>query len=510
MNHRISDHLLAQLSDYVAHRLGLHFPRKRWRDLERRFIPAVGALGFTDNAACIHWLVTSQLSREQTATLAGCLTIGETYFFREPKSFNALEAHILPQLIGSRRGKDQRLRIWCAGCSTGEEPYSVAILLHRMLPDLPAWNVTILATDVNAAFLGKAMEGEYGDWSFRGVPRWIRERYFTRNSAGRFEIDATARKMVTFAQLNLAEDSYPSLAGNTNAMDIILCRNVLMYFAPNRVKQVVENFHHALVTGGWLVVSPCEASHTLHAGLEIVTLHDALFYHKNCKRPAAAVALPPAAAGHTPVAVSPPAAVPGPAPRHFSVPQPASPLPSPERAQKDATSRRSRYEEALALYQRGLYAEAAKTLLDPPVTDREESGQAVRGSAATLLARIFANQGDFAAALAWSEQAIAANRLDPELRYLQGIILLEQGAAEAAAAALKKALYLDHHFVLAHFALANLARQQGKAREAARHLEHAASLLKAYGDDEMLPGSEGMSARRLGEIIASGRQSAVS
>jgi chemotaxis protein methyltransferase CheR len=244
MTHSIDDQLLSQLSGFITARFGLHFPKKRWRDLERGITGAAGDFGFDDISSCIRWLITAQLTKSQLDILVCRLTIGETYFFRERKSFDVLEARILPALINSRRGKEQRLRIWSAGCSTGEEAYSIAILLYRLIADLPQWNITILATDVNPASLCKADRGEYSDWSFRGIPQWIKEKFFSRNAEGRFEVADTIRKMVTFASLNLADDPFPSLINNTNAMDIIFCRNVLMYFAPHQVKKVIDNFHH--------------------------------------------------------------------------------------------------------------------------------------------------------------------------------------------------------------------------------------------------------------------------
>src|SRR6185369_3291595 len=135
---------------------------------------------------CIERLVSGQLDKEQLETLAGHLTIGETYFFREQSSFDILENSILPDLIASRRGRGQRLRIWSAGCSTGEEAYSLAILLSRLIPDQREWQITILATDINSSALGKAVQGVYSDWSFRGVPQWIRQRYFKKTHDGRY------------------------------------------------------------------------------------------------------------------------------------------------------------------------------------------------------------------------------------------------------------------------------------------------------------------------------------
>src|SRR5712692_5314204 len=140
MIYNVPEILLSHLTDFVAAQMGLNFPRERWRDLERGIVSAAGDFGFADAGSCAQWLLSSPLTRGQIEILASHLTVGETYFFRERKSFAVLEDHILPELIRSRRGNEQRLRVWSAGCCTGEEPYSVAILLNRMIPDLKDWN----------------------------------------------------------------------------------------------------------------------------------------------------------------------------------------------------------------------------------------------------------------------------------------------------------------------------------------------------------------------------------
>ena len=234
-----------------------------------------------DVQTCIRRLVSAQLTKEQAELLVSHLTIGETYFFRDKNCFETLQTHILPTLINSRQGREQRLRVWCAGSSTGEEPYTVAILLQRMIADLAEWNITILATDINPASLRKGAHGEYGDWSFRDTPHWVKEKYFTASSDGRRMISDTIRKMVAFVPLNLAQDSYPSLSNNTNAMDLIFCRNVLMYFAPEQIRKVIDKFRHSLVDGGWLIVSPCETSHDLFTEFSTVQLNNMILYRKN-------------------------------------------------------------------------------------------------------------------------------------------------------------------------------------------------------------------------------------
>src|SRR5713101_5391864 len=255
----VPDAQWSQLSEFIAATMGLDFPAERWTDLQRGLAGAADEFGFANLAACADWLLSAPLTKAQHQVLARHLTVGETYFFREKKSFDILGSTILPELIRSRRGREPRLRIWSAACCTGEEPYSLAILLHQLMPDLPDWHVTILATDINGRFLQKAAAGLYGEWSFRDAPAGFKESYFKRAGDGRYAILPEIKKLVTFAHLNLVEDVYPSVATDTNAMDVIFCRNVLMYFTPQQARKVVGNLHHTLIDGGWLVVSPSEA-----------------------------------------------------------------------------------------------------------------------------------------------------------------------------------------------------------------------------------------------------------
>ena len=129
----------SQLTELIAERMGLHFPRERWGDLQRGLAGAAQELGFEDAAACVTCLLSAPPTKAQLQVLASHLTIGESYFFRDRQTLEAFADNILPELIRARRGRDQRLRIWSAACCTGEEPYSLAILLHQRLPDLREW-----------------------------------------------------------------------------------------------------------------------------------------------------------------------------------------------------------------------------------------------------------------------------------------------------------------------------------------------------------------------------------
>src|SRR5712691_1715329 len=281
---RASEDLLAQFSELVAGQMGLHFPHERWRDLERGVMAAAGEFGFRDAESCIRDLIASPLSRDQIRVLASHLTVGETYFFREKSSLGVLANEVLPELIRARRGGQQLLRLWSAGCCTGEEAYSLACLLSGLLPDPQDWHITILGTDINPRSLRKAIDGIYTRWSFRDNPPWLTERYFEAITDGRFGVRDRVKKMVTFSYLNLVEDSYPSLPTNTTAMDVILCRNVLMYFAPEVAGRVVNKLYRSLVDGGWLIVSPTETSQPLFSDFATVNFPGAVFYQKGATR----------------------------------------------------------------------------------------------------------------------------------------------------------------------------------------------------------------------------------
>ena len=464
MRRTLPESLLSRLSEFLAARIGLYFPQERRSDLERGVSAAARDFGLADAEACARWLLSAPLTQSQIEVLASHLTVGETYFFREQRTFDALEQHILPDLLRARRGGEQGLRIWSAGCCTGEEPYSVAMLLDRLLSDAEASSVTLLATDINPRFLRKAAEGAYGKWSFRDAPAAILERYFSKRADGRFELHRRLRRKVTFSYLNLADDTYPSLLNNTGAMDLILCRNVLMYFTAERAEKVVVNFHRSLVDGGWLIVSPTEISHTLFSSFAAVQFPGIVLYRK--------------LAGAAPQTL----AAERPAPFFFPPPDEA-----PERLA-----------EALTIH------EEPQTQARP---SEPESSEASESATLCRAARACANQGKLAEAAEWCEKAIAADKINPAHHYLLAAVRQEQGQSDAAAQSLKHALYLDPDFVLAHFALGNLRLAQGRRREAERHFDTALSLLRARPRDEVLPESDGLTAGRLAEIIASVRAS---
>lgn len=453
MRRILSESLLEQFSGFVESQMGLSFPKEKWKDLDRGIQYACKEFGCDNEETFARNMMTSPLTKRQIQILAGSLTVGETYFFREKIVLEAFEYQILPELIRLRRGTEQHLRIWSAGCSSGEEPYTIAVILKRMLADIKDRGITILATDINPLALEKAEKGVYTKWSFRDVPEWVMGRYFTNKGENGIEILSDIKKMVTFSYLNLMKDDCPSLMNNTNAMDVIFCRNVLMYFATENIKKITQNFHRCLIDGGWLIVSQTELIDEYFPGFEKTNIDGAILYRKACSEGKKAYVVPP------------------------------------------AVSAQNLYKDAMASYEQGKYGDAKEIL------NRLLSASRSNAKALSLMSRICANKGKLDDALKYCSEAIDADNLNPGYRYLQSAILKEKGFAKEAMESLKKAVYLDSNFALAYFAMGNLALSAGNRIEAEKHFNNALLLLKKHRPEEPLPESEGMSAGRLIEVI---------
>jgi len=194
------------------------------------------------------------------AALIPRLTVSETHFWRDAAQFEALEEHVLPDLVRSAACR-RRLRVWSAGCATGEEPYSVAMMLLRR-PALAGWELDVVGSDVDREALAGARAGLYGPWSFREVPPGIRERFFTAGSGERLQVIEPVRRIVRFAEANLAERGMPG------EWDLVLCRNVLIHMDPAAAAAVADRLAAALRPGAWLALGHADSSAAAFPGLE--------------------------------------------------------------------------------------------------------------------------------------------------------------------------------------------------------------------------------------------------
>lgn len=509
MGNTISSDLLAQASVRMSMLMGLHFPEDRRADLERILCETAPAFGFTDVVTFAEWLISFPLQKSHIERLADYFTVGETYFFREKASFDVLEEHILPPLIRSRANSGRRLRIWCTGCCTGEEAYSIAILLTRIIADWKDWSITILATDINSNFLKKALAGKYAEWSFRNAPAWLKECYFKQTADGYYEILPSIKRMVTFEQLNLAEDVYPSPFNNVYAMDMIFCRNVLMYFSPECAKKAVNGFYQTLTDNGLLIVSLTETITLSGSSFVAIRFRGTTFYQKLAKGGIAGEGVKGKQVGGEIKAVRNTGENGFQALRLPTVNRASSGLrktfyrnvtKNHEGKRAGTKGPRTSYDDALLLFEQGRYAEVEEIISG--WTDHELNNP----KALTLLARICANQGKLDDAEMWCEKAIIADKCCAVNYYLLATIVMEKDLVEEAVSLLKRALYLDPHFALANFVLANLLMRSGKRKMSKKYLDNAFNLVSVRNSDEIVPESEGITAGRLLDIISAMKQ----
>ena len=466
MNRNFTDIELSMVCEVIASRMGLHFPIERWDILSRSLASAAREFGFQDMSGFIQWLLSKTQNKEHMEILAAHLTISETYFWREPQVFTALTDLVLPELIRSKKNGKKNIRIWSAGCSTGEEPYSIAIALHKMIPEIEDWNISILATDINPRALNKAASGIYGAWSFRNAPSWFKSRYFLHKEDRMFEIIPEIKKMVTFTCLSLLE--MPAIS-KANTMDIIFCRNVLMYFTFEWAAKVSQNLFHSLSEEGWLAVSSCELSSQLFPQFAPVNFPGAVLYRK----------------GDNVSSLTPDDKV---EKQLFSVDSSNSAL------------KEDNYNKIETLTQ----PEVALEEFVEPQPRLKTRDDTLNENKISI--RLLADKGHLEEALSICNEAIASDKLAPGLYFLRASILQEINKSSEAVASLRQAIYIDPDYIMGHFTLGNLFIRQGNITNAKRYFNNALELLNTISNDVILEESEGLSVKYIREIIFANMQ----
>jgi chemotaxis protein methyltransferase CheR len=475
----VPPNVLATVAELVEARSGLHFVGGRRPELASkatRIFAESGCATWDAYLACL----SGSSGGPMLGQLIEALTVGETYFFRHRPYFDLLEREVLPQLIAERR-QTRQLRLWSAGCATGEEAYSLAILVRRLLPDLDDWHVSILATDLNHTFLAQAREGLYGEWSFRGADEGFKAANFTPEGR-RYRIRPEVARLVRFAQLNLAADGYPSPADGIANLDLILCRNVLIYFASDLSSRIVARLRAALVPEGWLVLGPSDALPGLLSGFEPHAGHDAILYRRVADER-------PRPSSHR--SVSRDELVPASASVRRARELPASITRSPVHPLAE-TPARPNHAVAGDGGIVGSRAEGRGGCVSGDV-DWEEAWQAGRASAA---------QGRFEEAEAHCCRATTRGALRAEPFYLLGILRQARGDEADALEAFRKALYVDRAFVPALLAVAAVYRHGGQPDRARRALARAQRLLIGRSDAEVILAEEALTVGRLRDALS--------
>lgn len=403
--------------------------------------------------------------------LAEHITIGETYFFRHSEQFEFLEKIWLPSLVSERiRTGEKKIALWSAGCSTGEEPYSLAILLNKVLPDFASWDITILATDINKNSLAFAQQAVYNEWSFRGVSPAVIEKYFVVQkspllertgflSGSRYKLKDSIRNMVSFRQFDLAAFPWAETQDFPRAFDSIFCRNVLMYFTRDTARQIIGRFHTMLREDGLLAVSPSEGWFARGAGFSLYPETSLSIFKK---KPINGMRLPPTGDS---------------ASQNKTVIPVASQMPP-------KTSIAKSVKKAPSAGKPGPVSSTDVT------SNIKEKAQAL------------ADTGKLSEALALIEAAISADTTHAESHYLKALILMNLNRLPEAESSLKKAIFLDAEMVVAYLALASIAQVKGNHDAMIRHYRTAIKLLAKLDENQIVPYSDGMPAKALATMIS--------
>lgn len=266
------------MRDLIHSHCGLFFDNDTRYLLQKRLSKRVLLHGLTNFHEYYHFLKYNRGKDQELSDIMDILTTNETYFFRESFQLKAFTDEIIPEIKRTKEKKgDRSLRIWSAGCSTGEEPYTIAMLLLEM-DCLRDWRVEIIGTDISQRVLQQARKGIYGKSSFRTTEDRHIRRFF-QGHEGQYKISDEVKRLVTVSHLNLFDESRMILLGK---MDVIFCRNVIIYFDQVAKKKVVENFYRTLRHGGFLLLGHAESLLNTSTAFALRHLKNDMVYQKPC------------------------------------------------------------------------------------------------------------------------------------------------------------------------------------------------------------------------------------
>jgi chemotaxis protein methyltransferase CheR len=264
-----------RLRDLIYQASGISFDRGAQASLERRLRPRVEALHLDSFEQYYLYLQFDRDRRDELQRALDAVAVHETYFFREKRALRAFSEEILPD-IAERKEGPRILRVWSAGCSTGEEAYTLAILIREsgLFGD---WTIELSASDLSQRVITEARAGRYTERSFRAMDAERRARYFTPQRDGALLIDETLRAMVNFGCFNLADSRRFDIYSD---LDVLFCRNVMIYFDAAARRRTVAGFHHQLREGGYLILGTSESLFALNAPFRLAHLQNDLVYRK--------------------------------------------------------------------------------------------------------------------------------------------------------------------------------------------------------------------------------------
>ncbi len=277
LNHHLElpDDVFRLLREAIYRRTGIWFGDSSKYLLQKRLSPRARELNFESFQKYYYFLQYDPRADSEFDEIYDLVTTKETYFFREPSQLTAFVEEIVPDIL-SRKGV-KKIRVWSAGCSTGEEPYSIAMSLQEARYfDRVAFE--IFASDISQQVLVRARKGQYRETAFRATDPNIRDKYFTRQDDGSWRIHDDVRNRVSFGRLNLYDEPRVSLLGY---VDVIFCRNVIIYFDDVSKRMVINSFYNRLVDGGYLLLGHSESLISLSTQFKLRHLKNDMVYQKS-------------------------------------------------------------------------------------------------------------------------------------------------------------------------------------------------------------------------------------
>ncbi len=431
--------------------------------------------GFSDSAQYLGAL--EQGHAEPLEYLISGVTVGESYFFRDSEQIELLRSELLPEMIAAKRASgDLSLRVWSAGCSHGQEIFTIALLLLELIPDIENWRIHLLGTDINNEAVARAMRGRYSEWSFRATPAAVKARWFTQ-AGYEYEIHPQIRRMVRFAYLNLTVDAYPSILSETNAMDLILCRNVFIYLDRKAVRRCMAQYAQCLLDHGVLMLGASDPIDYRHAELRLVQNEQTGYFRKFSQRSGGVFSQPVRQA-------TPPAELPILAKLLNQRTEPVAP----QLPQFDM-------EEIVRLLNASDWNEVLRCV-DAAFANGGQNSELWQ-----IRAKAQANLGQAEPALNSCEQSLKLDPVNKHTYLIQGLILAELDRLAEAEAALRKTLYLDRSFLEAHYELGMLRVRAKDIPGALKSLGNALRQAQAGDPARELHNASGLTYGRFAEIL---------
>lgn len=259
---KVTDAEFVQLRDFIYQQSGIWIAENRKYLVENRLCNRIKDLNLKTFGEYYYYLRFDAKRKEEMTKLFEVITTNETSFYRNPPQLKVFQEQVLPVTLEDVRRKGlKKLRIWSAGCSTGEEPYTLAMILSEALKtELPQWDIKITANDLSEAVLKAARQGRYNEYALRTTPKDIIDKYFIKKDNGVYDVQPKLKNLITFAPINLSDRL---MLKRNEKSHIIFCRNVIIYFDDEMKRQVIESFYDNLLPGGCMLIGHSESLHNI-------------------------------------------------------------------------------------------------------------------------------------------------------------------------------------------------------------------------------------------------------